>query len=114
MDELTSERITQLAKSLKDHHLAGSMEDAYKRAKEIVLTTGSGQEKSIKELMQDSNMDQQVHGVEKDFKTDVKLHEKEKENTEKAQEEFKKDKKIAKHILEGAEDIIEMSEQIKK
>ncbi len=57
MDANTAERINQLAKSLKDLHLAATMEEAYERAKQIILGTSTqGQEKSIKELMQDAGM----------------------------------------------------------
>jgi hypothetical protein len=52
MDANTVERINQLAKNLKDLHLAASSEEAYERAKEIILGTDTqGQEKSVKELM---------------------------------------------------------------
>ncbi len=54
MNQETAERIAQLAKNLKAHHLAGTMEEAYARAKEIVLTAGETNEKSVKEMMKDS------------------------------------------------------------
>ncbi len=57
MDEGTAERISQLAKNLKGLHLAVSEEEAYRRAKEIVLgTVAPGTEKSVKELMQEAGV----------------------------------------------------------
>lgn len=48
----TAEKISQLAKSLKDLHLAASAEEAFERAKEIILgTPAQGHEKSAQELM---------------------------------------------------------------
>lgn len=57
-------RISQLAKNLKDLHLAASSEEAFARAKEIILGTSShGNEKSIKEMMQEAGVTQ--HDLEK-------------------------------------------------
>ena len=53
MDPKTAERITQLANNLKRLHLA-SGEDAYERAKAIVLGSSSEEDKSIGELMADT------------------------------------------------------------
>jgi antitoxin component HigA of HigAB toxin-antitoxin module len=52
VDANTVERINQLAKNLKDLHLAASSEEAYERAKQIILGNAAPEsEKSIKELM---------------------------------------------------------------
>lgn len=60
MDAETSEKISQLAKNLKDLHLASSTEEAYERAREIILGTATqGQEKSIREMMQEAGVTQQ-------------------------------------------------------
>jgi chromosome segregation ATPase len=60
MDPETASRVSQLAKNLKDLHLATSAEEAYARAKEIIMGTATqGQEKSIKELMQEAGVTQQ-------------------------------------------------------
>ncbi|MEM4240207.1 MAG: hypothetical protein QXM31_01595 [Candidatus Woesearchaeota archaeon] len=59
VDANTAEKISKLAKNLKDLHLASSAEEAYARAKEIILGTRSeGQEKSIKEMMQEAGVTQ--------------------------------------------------------
>lgn len=50
MDAATAERINNLAKNLKDLHLAASMDEAFSKAREIILgNQGSG--KPIKEMM---------------------------------------------------------------
>ncbi|MEM2916527.1 MAG: hypothetical protein QXT19_04180 [Candidatus Woesearchaeota archaeon] len=60
MDAETAEKINQLAKNLKDLHLASSSEEAYARAKEIILNTATqGQEKSIREMMQEAGVTEQ-------------------------------------------------------
>jgi len=60
MDANTAERVSQLAKNLKDLHLATTAEEAYERAKEIIMgTAAQGTDKSIKELMADAGMTQQ-------------------------------------------------------
>jgi hypothetical protein len=60
IDPEAAGRISQLAKNLKDLHLASSAEEAYARAKEIILGTATqGQEKSIKELMTEAGVTQQ-------------------------------------------------------
>jgi len=57
LDAQTAERINALAKSLKDLHLVATMEEAYQRAREIILGTKKEQtadfqmEKTIGELM---------------------------------------------------------------
>lgn len=57
MDTATAEKISQLAKNLKDLHLAASAEEAYARAKEIILGTAvQGQEKSVQDLMQEAGV----------------------------------------------------------
>ncbi len=60
MDAETAEKISQLAKNLKDLHLASSSEEAYERAREIILGTATqGQEKSIREMMQEAGVTQE-------------------------------------------------------
>ena len=52
-DEKTQQRIHELARSLKDLHLVASMEEALKKAREIITSTNQ-EEKSIKELMEET------------------------------------------------------------
>ncbi len=50
VDAIKAEQISQLAKSMKDLHLVATMEEAFQRAKEIIL--GSSKEaKSAKEAL---------------------------------------------------------------
>ena len=59
LDAQTAERISALAKSLKDLHLAATTEEAYNRAREILLGAKKEQaadfkmEQTIGELMKD-------------------------------------------------------------
>ncbi len=58
MDTATAEKINKLAKSMKELHLSATMEEAYERAKEIIL--GSVQlEKSAKEVVKDAGLAQE-------------------------------------------------------
>ncbi|MEK6857099.1 MAG: hypothetical protein AABX39_00760 [Nanoarchaeota archaeon] len=67
MDTATAEKINKLAKSMKDLHLSATMEEAYERAKEIIL--GSVQlEKSAKEVSKDAGLIQES-GEEKSEET---------------------------------------------
>jgi hypothetical protein len=52
MDEKTRERVHAIAKSLKELHLAASMDEAMKRAREIV-ESAQANGKSVKQLMSD-------------------------------------------------------------
>ncbi len=80
MDAETAEKISHLAKNLKDLHLASSAEEAYERAKEIILGTATqGQEKSVKELMQEAGVTQ------KDLEKAKELLKKEERGAEPAQ-----------------------------
>jgi len=58
MDAESASRISQLAKNLKDLHLAATHEEAYERAKEMILgaPVSAGQEKSVKELMKEAGV----------------------------------------------------------
>ncbi|RJQ19780.1 hypothetical protein C4580_05035 [Candidatus Woesearchaeota archaeon] len=62
-------RIHELARSLKELHLAGSMEDALKRAREILGEEDGG--KSIAQLMQEAErkVGSEAKAVEKAVKT---------------------------------------------
>lgn len=52
MDTVVAEKINQLAKSLKDLHLAASQEEAYNRAKEIILGS-QGEQKTAADVVQE-------------------------------------------------------------
>lgn len=52
MDAIMAERVNKLAQSLKDLHLAATMEEAYHRAEEILCgSSEQNEEKTLKELM---------------------------------------------------------------
>lgn len=96
MDANSAERISQLAKNLKDLHLAASAEEAYERAKEIVLGTATqGNEKSVKELMQEAGVTQKDLEHAKDL---LKQEEQELQKLKKELTELK-----AKQLEEGME-----------
>lgn len=96
MDANTAERISQLAKNLKDLHLAASAEEAYERAKEIVLGTATqGNEKSVNELMQEAGVTQKDLEHAKDL---LKQEEQELQKLKKELTELK-----AKQLEEGME-----------
>lgn len=62
MDAVTADRINQLAKSMKELHLSATIEDAYERAKEIIL--GSLQlEKSAKEVAKTADFQEEAEEV---------------------------------------------------
>ena len=109
MDEKTKERVHEIAKALKELHLAANMEEALARAKEIVE---SAQEngKSIKDLMGDmkaeaSEQSKSANKISADSdKTRAKLsseaHEEHK-HTEHNIESASKDKAVAKQTKEN-------------
>lgn len=63
MDTATAEKINQLAKSMKALHLSATMEEAYERAKEIIL--GSAQlEKSANEVAKSAGLQEEKNTEE--------------------------------------------------
>lgn len=64
MDTATADKINRLAKSMKELHLSATMEEAYERAKEIIL--GSVQlEKSAKEVTNSAGIPTEESSPEK-------------------------------------------------
>jgi len=78
MDPKKVEKINALARSMKELHLASSMEEAMERAKEILLGSDEQEDKSIKSLF-------------KEMKTEDKHAKKESEELHKLKEELKKE-----------------------
>ncbi len=111
MDAETSEKISNLAKNLKDLHLASSTEEAYERAREIILGTATqGQEKSIKELMQEAGV---THNDLKKAKDLLKQEEDELNMLKKELEELKQQQSgDAEHHEEHAKETKELDEDI--
>ena len=63
MDDITADRISKLAKSMKDLHLSATIEEAYKRAEEIIL--GSLHlEKSAREVENNSEISEEIVELE--------------------------------------------------
>jgi hypothetical protein len=103
MDPEAAGRISQLAKNLKDLHLASSAEEAYARAKEIILGTASqGQEKSIKELMTEAGVTQQDLQKAKELlaKEEEELNKMKKELIDLKAEQLKETMHHGEHVSE--------------
>ncbi|HSU72749.1 MAG TPA: hypothetical protein VLJ21_02780 [Candidatus Binatia bacterium] len=111
MDAATAERINNLAKNLKDLHLAASMEEAFSKAREIILgNQGSG--KPIRELvdseqrivetaMQESEIVSEAKTLERDVSTVKESNTKDElNNAELAQEASKASEQLQKHQKE--------------
>ena len=133
MDANTAERISQLAKNLKDLHLAASAEEAYERAKGIILGTATqGNEKSVKELMQEAGVtqkdlahakdllkqeEQELQKLKKEL-TDLKAKQIEEgmEHAEHTQETEKLDDELAQdeHDVGVVEENVEAAEQVQE
>ena len=70
MDAATAERINNLAKNLKDLHLASSMEDAFQKAREIILDSSAPpvnaivQEERLMEQAQTVSQEEQKENVQ--------------------------------------------------
>ena len=132
-DQEVAERVSQLAKNLRDLHLATTQEEAYARAKEIILGTATqGTDKSIKDLMKEAGMTQQDLQQAKDLLKEEEValrklkheleelktkqleetlkHAEHKEETEKLDEELIN----AEHDVGVVEDNVDVAEQIQE
>ena len=67
MDAATAERINNLAKNLKDLHLASSMDDAFQKARDIILG-GDSSGKPLNALVQEEGLMEQAHAVAQEEK----------------------------------------------
>jgi hypothetical protein len=125
MDAETAEKISQLAKNLKDLHLATSTEEAYERAREIILGTATqGQEKSIKEMMQEAGVTQkdlqkakellkkeeeELHKLKKELE---ELKQKQDDDTEHHEEHAQETKELDEELVENEHDVGVVEENI--
>jgi hypothetical protein len=103
MDANTFERISQLARNLKELHLATTTEEAYQRAKEIILgTAAQGQEKSLKEMMQEAGVtEKDLHRAKELLRQEEKaLQDLKKELTELKAKQDTESKEHAEHTQE--------------
>ena len=108
MDEKTKERVNAIAKSLKELHLAATMEEALKRAREIVASAQDNG-KPIRELMNEikeeaSEQSKEAGHIEKSSETarkelDSEAHE-EHRDAEHAVESARQSKAAAKSAKE--------------
>jgi len=115
MDEKTRERVHAIAKSLKELHLATNMEEALKRAKEIVESANSGgdpinklvdsdvkdHEKVIKKLRAASDkarqeLSSQARAEHSDVDKTLEKGKEAKQDTNKTKQELKEDIKVHK------------------
>ena len=108
MDAKTAERINALAKSMKDLHLAASMEEAYERAKEVILGT-KAEKKSVREMMKEIPKEDLAR-AKAEAKAEEEAHEKEKLKTEAVHEEIKD---IAHHT-EDVKEILDAAEEFEE
>ncbi|MBN1644790.1 hypothetical protein JW851_01955 [Candidatus Woesearchaeota archaeon] len=118
MKESKEEKIRKLAQQLKDLHMAGSIEEATARAKEIIETSGSEDNKSIGEMMKNEfKEDEKIEELKNELEEIKKeLIEDEKESHQ-DKEHFKKIKKKSdelKEDIEEVEDITEIAEEVQE
>jgi hypothetical protein len=114
MDADTVEKINNLARNLKALHLASSSEEAYERAKEIILGTKTeGPEKSIKELMQESGVTQQDLEKAKELlkKEEEELQKLKKELTELKEKQLEETMHHGEHVQETEKLDMELAEE---
>lgn len=109
MDAKTAEKVSKLAKQLKDLHMAGSIEEATARAKEIIEKAESGKGRPINEMMKTELEDikQELKELKKDAVKDAQEHELDKEY-------FKKVKKKSDESKQDVEEMEKVSENAKK
>ena len=100
MDAKTAEKVGQLARSMKDLHLAATIDEAYERAKEIILGTPTKNKQKIGDVLNEFDK------IKQNIEHDEQLHDTEKKDTAVILEEMKKQKKS----LEQAKDIVEAAE----
>jgi|GEM_PF-3366741 len=110
MDAATAERINNLAKNLKDLHLASSTEDALSKAREIILgTQGSG--KPIKEMMVEAEAVKEAQTVQKMEEAAIEKAEEIKETVSEVKEA---QTKVELNNAELAEEAAKVSAQLQK
>jgi len=121
LDAQTAERISSLAKSLKDLHLAATMEEAYARAKEIIIGTKKEQsadfkmEQTIGELM---NSDREEKEKLKKAVGDLEVYERqekaEAKETEEEIAEVEKELSAEQREAEEIEEVVEEAEKVEQ
>jgi hypothetical protein len=133
MDAQTVEKINQLARSLKAMHLAASAEEAYARAKDIILGSSTeGSDKSIMEIMQDADVtgreltrakellkkeQEELERLKKELADLKQKHQKDAESHEgeiKDSQGLDKDLAGQEHDLGVAEENIDAAEEVQK
>ena len=125
MDAETAGRISQLAKNLKDLHLAATHEEAYERAKEMILGAPvSGQEKTVKELMKEAGvtmkdlehakelLKQEEAELEKLKKELTELKAKQLEETMHHEEHVNETEKLDQELIEEEHDVGVVEENV--
>jgi hypothetical protein len=124
LDAQTAERISALAKSLKDLHLAATMEEAYNRAREILLGAKKEQtadfktQETIGELMKDEIEQKRKQEELKKAVGGLEVYEKKKEaeskETEKEIKEVEQELAAEEHEIEEIKEVAEEAEEAEK
>ncbi len=122
LDAQTAERISALAKSLKDLHLAATMEEAYNRAREILLGAKKEQaadfktQETIGELMKDEIEQKKKQEELKKAVGGLEVYEEKKEaeakETEEEIEEVEQELAAEEHEVEEIEEITKEAEKV--
>jgi hypothetical protein len=111
MDASSVEKINRLAKNLKAMHLAATAEEAYARAKEIILGVPSeGSDRSVNELLQEADV------TGKELAKARLLLQKEHDELEKLKKELgelkERRKKDSEHHSEEISDVQEVDKKL--
>ncbi|MEM4369041.1 MAG: hypothetical protein QXU88_01805 [Candidatus Woesearchaeota archaeon] len=125
IDAKTAERISSLAKSLKELHIVATAEEAYARAREIILGTkkktpstesAAESEKTIKELLEGSNsFEEEITNIKKELEKLKKEATKANEESQRFMQMNDEDlKDIKKELSEGIQKHQQLNELVKK
>jgi hypothetical protein len=121
LDAQTAERINALAKSFKDLHLATTTEEAYARAKEIILGTKKEQaadftmEQTIGELMHsDREEKEKLKKAVGDLEVYERQEKAEAKETEEELAEVEKELSAEENEIDDIKEIVEEAEKAEK
>jgi len=121
LDAQTAERINTLAKSLKDLHLVATTEEAYNRAREILLGAKKEQaadfktDETISKLLGvEEKAKEEIKEEVADAKKDAAKQEAESKETEEEIEEVEKELASAEREEEEIQEVVEGAEKAEK
>ena len=104
MDAQTAEKISQLAKSLKQLHLASTIDEATERAKEIILSSEQREQKTVNDIERD------VKNLQRALLQDKLDHDSEIQETIDVKKKIKQDQEKADELKE----IIQLADELQK